>query len=293
MTTTTIPPSSSVFSFLTWNVLHTAHYQRLLADPTFNNPKRRALAPSARQVNLTNHLLRLNADVVALQELDVNTLPTVKATLESKGGYRMVSAMINETVQAKDGCAIFCKADRFEPLVTTEFRMCHALDKYLHSLTQCQSGLGGALYRETREKLNLCVAALLRDRLTGCDLVAATTHLFWSPKFPDIKLLQAYLLSRQLEDFISDNTPGDPFVSPPAVILGGDFNSTPPNSAVYELLTKASVQPDHPEHPVSLRPGNRIVITALLPGSHEGSLVQWRLLVGVKNNVRDGTETSM
>ncbi|KAF4683086.1 hypothetical protein FOZ62_026710 [Perkinsus olseni] len=270
-----MPPQASVpastFSFLTWNVLHSAHYQRLLADPAFNNPKRRAIAPAARLVNLTNHLLRLNADIVALQELDIATLPSVKTTLESKGGYRMVTAMINEAVQAKDGCALFCKADRFEPLATTEFRMCHALDRYLHPLAQSQGGLAGALYRETREKLNLCVAALLRDRLTGYDVLAATSHLFWSPKFPDIKLLQAYLLSRQLEDFA-----GEQSSSPaPAVVLGGDFNSTPPDSAVYQLLTKAAVDVDHPEHPVSLRPGNRII-----PGVTEDAVGPLRLPSG-------------
>ncbi|KAF4734361.1 hypothetical protein FOZ62_019928, partial [Perkinsus olseni] len=280
-----MPPQASVptstFSFLTWNVLHSAHYQRLLADPAFNNPKRRAIAPAARLVNLTNHLLRLNADIVALQELDIATLPSVKTTLQSQGGYRMVTAMINEAVQAKDGCALFCKADRFEPLATTEFRMCHALDRYLHPLAQCQGGLAGALYRETREKLNLCVAALLRDRLTGYDVLAATTHLFWSPKapvslpaplrFPDIKLLQAYLLSRQLEDFA-----GEQSSSPaPAVVLGGDFNSTPPDSAVYQLLTKAAVDVDHPEHPVSLRPGNRII-----PGVTEDAVGPLRLASG-------------
>ncbi|KAF4752022.1 hypothetical protein FOZ63_032861, partial [Perkinsus olseni] len=146
--------------------------------------------------------------------------------------------------------------DRFEPLATTEFRMCHALDTYLHPLAQSQGGLAGALYRETREKLNLGVAALLRDRLTGYDVLAATTHLFWSPRgpvslpapvrFPDIKLLQAYLLSRQLADFA-----GELSSSPaPAVVLGGDFNSTPPDSAVYQLLTKAAVDVDHPEHPI-------------------------------------------
>ncbi|KAF4712656.1 hypothetical protein FOZ62_026079, partial [Perkinsus olseni] len=36
----------------------------------------------------------------------------------------------------------------------------------------------------------------------------------------------------------------------PAVVLGGDFNSTPPDSAVYQLLTKAAVDVDHPEHPI-------------------------------------------
>eukprot|EP00453_Perkinsus_chesapeaki_P001035 CAMPEP_0185923020 /NCGR_PEP_ID=MMETSP0924C-20121207/10703_1 /TAXON_ID=321610 /ORGANISM="Perkinsus chesapeaki, Strain ATCC PRA-65" /LENGTH=67 /DNA_ID=CAMNT_0028656025 /DNA_START=29 /DNA_END=228 /DNA_ORIENTATION=+ len=66
--------AASTFSFLTWNILHSAHYQRLLADPAFNNPKRRALSPSARLVNLTNSILRINADIIALQEFDISTL---------------------------------------------------------------------------------------------------------------------------------------------------------------------------------------------------------------------------
>ena len=42
--------------------------------------------------------------------------------------------------------------------------------------------------------------ALLTHRQTGKKLLAASTHLFWDPAFPDIKLAQAGLLCKMVRD---------------------------------------------------------------------------------------------
>ena len=42
--------------------------------------------------------------------------------------------------------------------------------------------------------------ALLTHRKTGKKLLAASTHLFWNPAFPDIKLAQAALLCKMVRN---------------------------------------------------------------------------------------------
>jgi len=86
----------------------------------------------------------------------------------------------------------------------------------------------------------------------------STAHLFWDPQYPDLKLLQAYLLARELESF-AEGVP---------LVLAGDLNSTPFTegeaasghlSGVYGLLTRGRAPVGHPHHPVRLRRGRGIL----------------------------------
>eukprot|EP00913_Durusdinium_trenchii_P012084 g11349.t1 len=113
------------------------------------------------------------------------------------------------------------------------------------------AGLSAALWRELHEKLTLAVAVDL-DCEDGRKLRVATSHLYWDPRFPDLKLLQAFLLDQELSDFTG------------GLILAGDLNSTPlldgrssgegVLSGVYQLLTQGDVEVLHPHHPVQMRP---------------------------------------
>ncbi|CAK8987212.1 Carbon catabolite repressor protein 4 homolog 4 (CCR4 homolog 4) (Protein HESPERIN) (AtHESP) (AtHesperin), partial [Durusdinium trenchii] len=90
------------------------------------------------------------------------------------------------------------------------------------------------------------------DRRSDWRLEVATSHLYWDPRFPDLKLLQAFLLDQELSDFTG------------GLILAGDLNSTPlldgrssgegVLSGVYQLLTQGDVEVLHPHHPVQMRP---------------------------------------
>lgn len=64
-------------------------------------------------------------------------------------------------------------------------------------------------------------------------------HLFWDPKFSDVKLVQALQLLLQIRGIL--------MMLPVALplIICGDFNSEP-NSAVYELMSTGRVSPNHP-----------------------------------------------
>ena len=48
------------------------------------------------------------------------------------------------------------------------------------------------------EREDGAVLALLTHKQTGKKLLAASTHLFWNPAFPDVKLAQAELLCKMV-----------------------------------------------------------------------------------------------
>ena len=68
----------------------------------------------------------------------------------------------------------------------------------------------------------------------------ANTHLYSNKDFPDVKLWQTWQLLQELESFIRSRGSTLP------LIICGDFNSTP-DTAVYNLLSRQTVHPGHPD----------------------------------------------
>ena len=65
-------------------------------------------------------------------------------------------------------------------------------------------------------------------------------HLFWDPKFSDVKLVQAFQLLTQIQSVLAM------VPMPHILMICGDFNSEP-NSAVYEFMSTGQVSMNHPE----------------------------------------------
>ncbi|GLC54912.1 hypothetical protein PLESTB_000919400 [Pleodorina starrii] len=117
------------------------------------------------------------------------------------------------------------------------------------------------------------ILALLRHKPSQRPLLAAVTHLFWNPAFPDVKAFQAAVLCREIAAFLRQHAEGagEAAAGEVPVILAGDFNSLSRKrlpdafdpkiprgpdglvSGVYTLLTRGSLPPDHPDHPATRR----------------------------------------
>ncbi|KAF5832704.1 CCR4-NOT transcription complex, subunit 6-like protein [Dunaliella salina] len=123
------------------------------------------------------------------------------------------------------------------------------------------------------------IIALLEHATTGQALVAACTHLFWDPRWPDVKALQASLLCQQLASWVQGP-------NPVPIVLGGDFNSLwrkykpdafdaviptgPQNfltSGVYQLLSGGELPTSHHDHPVTRRHATAAVSMSQPPSS--------------------------
>lgn len=90
------------------------------------------------------------------------------------------------------------------------------------------------LKRAMRDNVaQLVVFELLGAPARNSQVVVANTHLFWDPRFADVKLWQASTLAQQLARLCSDGQ--DMRLAPSRLILCGDFNSEP-QTAVPRLL---------------------------------------------------------
>jgi CCR4-NOT transcription complex subunit 6 len=105
---------------------------------------------------------------------------------------------------------------------------------------------------DTQERLiarnTVAVVAVLKHKYTNQILFVANTHLYWSPKHDDVKLLQTHLLTNIIKETamrhykISAQELDEMIKSKngPNIIMTGDFNSTP-SSMVYKFLSEGTI----------------------------------------------------
>ena len=149
------------------------------------------------------------------------------------------------------------------------------------------SRVSGRLRKKLKTQSDAVLLLLLEHRATQRRVLVANCHLYWDPHFPHVKVAQAELVTTAINHFAvecrqrsgvaaaaaaSADAPADVAPPPPALVLCGDFNSTPhhqpgflpevqraqtppppaaSHSAVYELLRTGTLAPLHPEHPDS------------------------------------------
>jgi len=207
-----------------------------------------SLLTSSRIPRIIETIGRTNSDIVCLQELDTVTLPLIEKGIANRLSTAVYS--INESLPARDGCGVFYNPLVFQVTDTRSVKLADLLDKHLSSLgnhtrnTNSAISLSRAMYREVREKQNMAIFAQLKHIDSGRELTIVSSHLYWDPAYPDIKLLQAYMLAQES----SEISPYQP------IVVGADLNSIPQSSGVYELLMGSGKVPrTHPDHPVTIR----------------------------------------
>jgi len=119
------------------------------------------------------------------------------------------------------------------------------------------------------------VAAVLEDKRrpggSAALILAASTHIHWDYRTPDLKVLQTAALLDELARFGRGTTGGAASAPLPPLIIGGDFNSLPLDrasneapgapscagqpSGAYALLSSGALGPGHPHHPARQRGG--------------------------------------
>lgn len=188
------------------------------------------------------------ADILCFQEMEYQVYSEAwKATMEQLG-YDAVfqrkpkPAYWTKSANMMDGVAIFFDRNKFDLL---NFEQINFADHFKHSSIIDQTA-------DTRARLNVrntvAVIAVLKHKATGEVLFVSNTHLYWSPKHDDVKLMQTYLLTSlikksvmrhykislsEVDDMIRDK-------NGPTVIMAGDFNSSP-SSMVYKFMSDGLV----------------------------------------------------
>ncbi|KAK6459160.1 glucose-repressible alcohol dehydrogenase transcriptional effector [Scheffersomyces xylosifermentans] len=133
-----------------------------------------------------------------------------------------------------DGVGIFVNTARFDVLDCKKINFGDYLKTNAADFEMTQDLITRVVSRNT-----VAIILKLYDRISGKDVYVATTHLYWSPKYNDVKVMQTKLLLNILQKFVD--------VPNPYIILMGDLNSNS-ESLVFKLLDSHQ----DPHHAISL-----------------------------------------
>ncbi|KAK6754113.1 hypothetical protein RB195_013240 [Necator americanus] len=186
--------------------LKTMYLYRHLGED--NNP----LRWENRWPMLEQELLRLNADVYGLQEVQYDHFDSHYRPAMSKVGY--AAYYKQRTGGMNDGCAVFVRKSKFDVL---RYRI---VEYFVAAGTTMDRDQIGQVLR-------------LRCKKTGQELIYANTHLLFNSARGDIKIGQLAMLFANIYDVIKEGTPCP-------VIINGDFNIEP-LSYVYTYISESSV----------------------------------------------------
>lgn len=256
------------FTVLSYNVLS----DRLVNTERYPSSPKLALDWSYRREQILKQLLEFDADIVALQELEMHQFedyfaPGLRSQyqclFEPKSRARTMDQQRRRRV---DGCAIFFKQDRFKLIQS------HLLE--FNQLAVANARGSAAMIDRVMTKDNIGLVAVLEMECCSSQptrmsdrrkrIVVCNTHIHWDPMDCDVKLIQTIMLMNELKfiaSYYSDNFnqssirnnlneiahPDQNRFHPskllPLVLLG-DFNSLP-NSGVTKYLTSGSISSTH------------------------------------------------
>lgn len=199
------------FGVASYNVLATAYIERawyprtpaLLLNPVYRVPA------------LVQHIVRLDADLLCLQEVEPQTLASLRATLI---GYGYDFQYARKRNNRPDGCAIFYRQSLFQ---------------FVESQTIAFADGGGRADSGY-------VALVTRFRCENRLLQVTSTHLTWDP--PGVVSLEQQLGYRQMRQLLEEQAASTTRAD--GLILAGDFNVTA-DSALVKLIEQSGLQRAH------------------------------------------------
>jgi CCR4-NOT transcription complex subunit 6 len=211
-----------------------------------------ALSWDYRFQNILREIVDASPEVVCLQEIQAdhyeNHVYAAMSDAGFEGVYKQKTRQSMGLAGKVDGCALFWRRSKF-----------HLVESYsieFNEVAQRQATqvLGynprsdeGVAFLNRLSKDNVAQLVVLefiqqqsRSNREINQVCIANTHLYSNKDFPDVKLWQTWQLLQELESFVVSRGTNLP------LIICGDFNSTP-DTAVYDLLSRQSVHPGHPD----------------------------------------------
>lgn len=200
-------------SFLaaSYNVLAPAYVERAW----YRRTPALLLNPAFRVPAVVQHIVRLDADLLCLQEVEPPTLAALRATLIGRGYDFQYARKRNNR---PDGCAIFYRRSLFE---------------LMESRTIVFADGGG---RADSGYVALAATFRSAERL----LQVVSSHLSWDP--PGVNSVERQLGYRQMRQLLETTALGATAVD--GLLLAGDFNVTP-DSALVKMVEQAGLHHAH------------------------------------------------
>lgn len=210
-----------------------------------------ALSWDYRFQNILREVLDAAPDVMCMQEIQADHYENHVYAAMSDAGYEGVFKQ--KTRQSMglagkvDGCALFWRRSKFHLVESYSIEFNEVAQRHASQVLgmSLRSDEGAAfLNRLSKDNVaQLVVLEFIQQSTRSRDVnqvCIANTHLYSNKDFPDVKLWQSWQLLQELESFIIGRGSNLPLV------ICGDFNSTP-DTAVYDLLSRQTVHPGHPD----------------------------------------------
>lgn len=248
---------------VSWNILADQYTD----DQFASNCSPEHLAWENRLPRIIDELISYDADVICLQEVEKPSLPHFMARLP---GYSVLFRGREDTNPSQwysaDTLAGCMAPLEGEALLTRDSRLT-LLDHCLVRLADHvpddlkAAGQGSETFDKLLERNEGGFIALMEDKATGRQMCIAGVHLYYDPWWPDVKLLQAIILTQQVRSFLGEQSKEQPT----AMMIVGDFNSlwhkqhsdrydkVPSGkhltSGVYKLMSTGALCRTHVDHP--------------------------------------------
>ncbi|KAI5951055.1 hypothetical protein KGF54_004129 [Candida jiufengensis] len=215
-------------SIMTYNLLSRHYIWKSVYEQ--NNPKH--LNWSKHRFPLINKTIRqLKSDIMCFQEMEYyiykrfwsKKFPNEKY----KSFYIQKSSTQYYTNENTDGVGIFINTERFDILEKFEINFGKEILDHKNKYDLTKDLVGRVIPRNT-----VGLILKLYDKESNKILYVTNTHLYWSPKFNDVKILQTKLLLDKLNSCRKEQDS--------AVIFLGDLNSNF-NSDVIKLLKEGQL----------------------------------------------------
>ena len=270
-------PTKDRFSVVSWNTL----CDRAATQAMYGYAPSGALAWERRKSLILDELKDRNADILALQEVDIENYneffaPNLassdyKGVFQAKGRARTMS---EKEAKIVDGCATFYKGSKYLLLQK------HVINYSHEAINRPDMKGEHDVYNRVMPRDHIALVLFLENRQTGTRLIVVNTHLTWEVWFSDVKIIQVAilmeLLAKKADEYarwpptkekdremfryanqdgvdVPDEVKSEPVQSATyetgtqiPTLVCGDFNSTH-DSGVYDLITQGSLSNSHSE----------------------------------------------
>lgn len=213
-----------------------------------------------RKDTIYKQIIEYNFDIFGLQELEKNSfvkhfMPKLQNDNYESLFYTKSRGNSIEKGGAVDGCATFWKKDKFRMVEQKCVKFAETIMLAINNNKNLSLDIpvkddnsdiikdipSSPAINRLIGRDNLCLIVLLETKNINNDeinqIIVANAHLFWNPEYPDVKLYQSCIMIKEIQK-MKDKYPNA------AIIILGDFNSTP-ESSVYQLMKEGIIQDDY------------------------------------------------
>lgn len=235
------------FRVVTYNILADLYadsdYSR---DVLFGYCQKYAMSMDYRKQLFMKEICGYHADIICLQEVDAKLFDQDLTTIF--GEEQDYTCRFAEKRDVGEGVAIFFRNSRFTHLDTYKFDVGENIQnlEILREVNEKLKRNEQLFARVVERSTTLLVVALRSIDDPKQVLVVANTHLYFHPDADHIRLLQAGMCVKYLQEVILEEVKRNHLQATDkvSIIFSGDFNSDP-KSGIFQLMTTGRIPGDH------------------------------------------------